>query len=114
MNCFLHAKIHKAIITEANVDYVGSITIDKDLLILTDIKPWEKVLVTNIINGNRLETYVIPGKKGEICMNGAAAHLMKPGDKIIIMAFTWTNELVNPKIILVDKDNNFVKNLTEK
>jgi aspartate 1-decarboxylase len=64
-------------------------------------------------NGNRLETYVTPGKKGEICMNGAAAHLMKPKDEIIIMAFSWTEKPISPKIILVDKNNNFLKNLTK-
>ena len=113
MKCFLHAKIHKAVVTEANVNYVGSITIDSHLLSLTGILPGEKVLVTNNTNGNRLETYVIPGKKGEICMNGAASYLAKPKDEIIIMAFTWADKPVNPKIILVDKNNNFLKNLTE-
>ena len=114
MKCFLHAKIHKAIVTEANKDYVGSITIDKELLSLTGISVWEKVLVTNNTNGSRLETYVIPGKKGEICMNGPAAYLMKPKDEIVIMAFSWTNKPIKPKIILIDKNNNFLKNLTEK
>jgi len=113
MKCFLHAKIHKATVTEANLNYVGSITIDKHLLELVGISSGEKVLVTNNTNGNRLETYVISGKDGEICMNGAAAHLMKTGNEIIIMAFKWTDKELKPKIILVDKKNKFIKYLTK-
>lgn len=109
MKCFLHAKIHKATITEANIDYVGSITIDARLLSLTGISPGEKVLVTNNTNGNRLETYVISWKDGEICMNGATTHLMKVWNEIIIMAFEWSDTPIDPKIILVDEKNKFVK-----
>ena len=109
MKTFLHAKIHKATITEANKDYIGSITIDKQLLKLTGILPNEKVLVTNNMNGNRLETYVIPGKKGEICMNGPASYLMNVGDEIVVMAFELSDKKPKTKIALVDKENKFIK-----
>ena len=97
--------------TEANLKYIGSITIDSLLLKKTGLYPGEKVLVTSVTSGARLETYVIAGKSGsgEICMNGAAAHLIKKGEIIIIMGFELTNKPVKPKIILVDKKNNFIK-----
>lgn len=114
MRELLRAKIHKATVTEAELDYIGSITIDQTLLEKTDLWSGEKVLVCDMTNGNRLETYIIPGErdKGQICMNGAAAHLIKPGDNIIIMAFTWSADPVTPKIILVDDANRFVRYLT--
>jgi len=98
-------------VTEANLKYIGSITIDSLLLKKTGLYPGEKVLVTSVTSGARLETYVIAGKSGsgEICMNGAAAHLIKKGEIIIIMGFELTNKPVKPKIILVDKKNNFIK-----
>lgn len=111
MKCFLHAKIHKAIVTKANINYIGSITIDKRLLKKVNILSGEKILVTSNTSGARLETYVIEGNPGEICMNGAAAHLIKVGDEIIIMAFEWSKKPIKSKIILVDKNNNFIKNL---
>ena len=85
----LKSKIHRVRVTEANLDYVGSITIDEDLMDAVGIVPGEKVQVVDNTNGARLETYTIPGKRGsgEICMNGAAAHLIHPGDTIIIMAY---------------------------
>ena len=84
---FLKSKIHRATVTEANLNYIGSITIDQDLLEASGICENEKVHVLNITNGNRLETYVIKGKKGsgEICINGAAAHLIEKGHLIIIV-----------------------------
>lgn len=97
--------------TKADINYIGSITIDKKLLKKVGIMSGEKVLVTSNTNGARLETYVIEGKTGEICMNGAAAHLIKVGEEIIIMAFEWSKKPIKPKIILVDKNNKFVKNL---
>ncbi|MDI6804700.1 MAG: aspartate 1-decarboxylase [Bacteroidota bacterium] len=111
MRIFLKSKIHNATVTEANLRYVGSITIDESLLIKADIKEYEKVLVVDKTNGNRLETYVIKGKKnsGHICMNGAAAHLIKKGHEIIIMTFQITNKPVKPIIVIVDKKNKFVK-----
>lgn len=111
MRIFLKSKIHNATVTEANLKYVGSITIDESLMIKADIKEFEKVLVVDNTNGNRLETYVIKGKKnsGHICMNGAAAHLIKKGHEIIIMTYQITNKPVKPTIVIVDKKNKFVK-----
>ncbi|MBP5290256.1 MAG: aspartate 1-decarboxylase [Paludibacteraceae bacterium] len=85
----LKSKIHRVRVTEANLDYVGSITIDEDLMDAAGIVAGEKVQVVDNTNGARLETYTIPGRRGsgEICMNGAAAHLMHPGDTVIIMAY---------------------------
>jgi len=85
----LKSKIHRVRVTEANLDYVGSITIDEDLMDAAGLVAGEKVQVVDNTNGARLETYTIPGKRGsgEICMNGAAAHLMRPGDIVIIMAY---------------------------
>ena len=85
----LKSKIHRATVTEANVEYEGSVTIDKDLLEAADILPYERVDIWDCTNGSRLSTYVIPGERGsgEICINGAAAHLVKPLDKVIISSF---------------------------
>jgi aspartate 1-decarboxylase len=109
----LRSKIHKANVTEANVNYVGSITIDEELMEKVGIWNDEKVLVASNTSGTRLETYVIAGKKGShiICMNGAAALLIKKGEEIIIMGFELTDKPIKPKIILVDKENNFLKYL---
>ncbi len=116
MREYLHSKIHKATITESNLHYVGSITIDEKLMKLADINEYEKVLVVDNSNGNRLETYVIKGKSGSgtIGMNGAAAHLMHKGDEIIIMSFQISDRPHKPINILVDKKNRFVKYLKEK
>jgi len=86
----LKSKIHRATVTEANVEYEGSVTIDKDLLERADIVPYEQVDIWNCTNGNRLTTYAIEGERGSgaICINGAAAHLMKPGDVVIIASWT--------------------------
>ena len=85
----LKSKIHRVVITEANLDYIGSITIDEDLMDAANIYAGERVQVVDNTNGARLETYVIPGKRGSgcICMNGAAAHLIRVGDIVIIMAY---------------------------
>ena len=113
MRWYLHAKIHKAIVTEADVSYVGSITIDEDLIELVDLHVNEKVLVTSNTSGARLETYVIKGERGsgEICMNGAAAHRIKAGEEIIIMGFELSDKPVTPKVILVDEKNKFLRTL---
>jgi aspartate 1-decarboxylase len=110
MRIFLKSKIHNATVTSANLKYVGSITIDPALMEKADISEYEKVLVVDNNNGNRLETYVIKGKKnsGKICMNGAAAHLIKKGDEIIIMTFQMSKKPIKPKIIIVDKKNKFI------
>ena len=84
---YLYAKLHMAKVTDAHINYDGSITIDKELLKLSGIREFEKVLIANVSNGNRFETYVIPGKKGEIILNGATARLGKTGDRIIIFSF---------------------------
>ena len=111
MRSVLRSKIHKATVTEANLEYIGSITIDSELIEKTGFWPGEKVLVVSNTSGNRLETYIIPGEKnsGVICMNGAAAHLIKKGEEIIIMGFEITNEKIEAKNILVDKENKFVR-----
>jgi aspartate 1-decarboxylase len=113
MRWILRSKIHKATVTEADVDYIGSITIDQDLIERAGFMPGEKVLVVSNTTGKRLETYVIVGKRdsGEICMNGAAALIIKRGEEIIIMGFELTSEPITPTIILVDKANKFLKRL---
>ncbi len=90
----LKSKIHRVTVTEADLDYIGSITIDEDLMESAGIMPNEKVVVADITNGQRLETYAIPGKRwsGCICVNGAAAHQIHVGDVIIIMAYAWMSE----------------------
>lgn len=111
MRFVLRSKIHKANVTEANLSYIGSITIDEDLIERVGFWPGEKVLVVSNTTGARLETYIISGKKnsGIICMNGAAAHLIKKGEEIIIMGFELTDKPIKSKNILVDKNNKFVK-----
>ncbi len=113
MRILARSKIHKATVTDADVNYVGSITIDEDLIEKAGLWPGEKVLVVSNTSGERLETYVIVGERGsgEITMNGAAAHLIKPGEEIIVIAFEITDTPVEPKFILVDEHNKFVKYL---
>ena len=113
MRTFLRSKIHKARVTAADVDYVGSITIDSALMERADIAPYEKVLVVDNTNGNRLETYAIPAEPGSgtIQMNGAAAHLVRAGDEIIVMTFQTTDRPAPPRQILVDAQNRFVRDL---
>ncbi len=103
------SKIHRAVVTKADLHYVGSIGIDSDLLELTDIIAGEKVSVWNVTNGNRIETYAIaePRGSGSIIINGAAAHLFAPGDVVIIVAFCLTDEPVVPRLIVVDGHNRF-------
>ncbi len=111
MRSVLHAKIHKATVTEADLSYIGSITIDQELAEKVGLWDGEKVMVVSNTSGNRLETYVIYGARnsGIICMNGAAAHLIKKGDEIIIMGFELTDKPIKATNILVDKQNKFVK-----
>jgi len=113
MRWVLRSKIHKVTVTEADLNYVGSITIDEDLIEKTDFWPGEKVLVASNTSGARLETHVIVGKRGSgiICMNGAAAHLIKKGEKVIIMGFELTDKPISPKSILVDENNKFLRYL---
>lgn len=111
MRWVLRSKIHKAKVTQADVNYVGSITIDEELMQKVGIWSGEKVFVVSNTSGARLETYAVAGKKGSgvICMNGAAALLIKKGEEIIIMGFELTDKPIKSTIILVDEKNNFVK-----
>jgi aspartate 1-decarboxylase len=116
----MKAKIHRATVTEANLNYVGSITIDQDLLELVDILPDEKVQIVNNNNGARFETYAIPGTRGSgvICLNGAAARLVQPGDQVIIINYgLMTDEEArshHPRVANMDKQNRVVKLLAEE
>ena len=113
MRQFLRAKIHRATVTEANLEYMGSVTIDVELMERVDIVPYEKVLIVDNTNGARLETYAIPGPAGSgtICINGAAAHLVHTGDQVILMAFGLGDHPVTPKQILVDEGNRYVRDI---
>lgn len=110
MRWTLRSKIHKAIVTEANLDYIGSITIDLDLMEKVGLWVGEKVLVVSNSSGSRLETYTIAGERGTgvVCMNGAAAHLIKAGEEVIIMGFELTDKPIQPLMILVGSKNSFV------
>lgn len=107
----LRAKIHRATVTGADLDYEGSVTIDRDLMELTDLVDHEAVHIWNVTNGERFETYAIPGEKGSgvVCINGAAAHKVSRGDLVIIAAFSWMEEKEarawQPKVIFVDEEN---------
>ena len=107
----LRAKIHRATVTQADIDYEGSVTIDRDLLDATDLLPNEAVCIWDVTNGNRLETYAVEGERGSgvICVNGAAAHLIRPGDLVIIAAYTWLDEAEarahKPRVVFVDEHN---------
>jgi aspartate 1-decarboxylase len=83
----MKSKIHRATVTDANLNYVGSISLDTDLMALADIREWEQVAVLDIDNGSRFETYAIPGEPGQVCLNGAAARLVQPGDKVIVITY---------------------------
>jgi len=111
MRWFLRSKIHKAVVTETNLDYEGSIGIDKALLEKVDILTGEKVLVVDNTNGARLETYVIEEgeNSGRVVIYGAASHLIKKGDEIIIMGFELADKSIKEKNILVDENNKFVR-----
>jgi aspartate 1-decarboxylase len=116
MRWVLRSKIHKATVTEADLAYVGSISIDMDLLERIGLWPGERVLVTSNSSGARLETYVIPApaQSGTIGINGAAAHLIKKGEEIIIMGFELCEKPITPSVILVDQQNRFVRYLSEE
>lgn len=116
MRWFLRSKIHNATVTEANVHYVGSITIDVALMEMVGLDVGEKVLVVSNTSGSRLETYTIAGERGSgaIEMNGAAAHLIRRGEQIIIMGFELTDAPIQPKIVLAGADNRTPKWLTEQ
>jgi aspartate 1-decarboxylase len=115
MRWVMRSKIHNATVTEANLAYVGSITIDEDLLDQVGLWPGEKVLVVSNTSGARLETYIIAGERGSgaMCMNGAAAHLIRKGEQIIVMGFELTDRPIAARTILVDQHNRFVRDLSE-
>jgi aspartate 1-decarboxylase len=110
----LKSKIHRAIVTEAQIHYTGSITIDKALMDHAKLEPFEKVMVVSLDSGERLETYVIEGKRGnkEICLNGAAARKILKGDRIIIMSFAIMDEKeaknYKPVIVYLDEENKII------
>ncbi len=116
----MKSKLHRATVTEANLQYVGSVTIDEALLEAVDILPNEKVQIVNNNNGARLETYVIPGPRdsGVICLNGAAARLVQPGDIVIIIAYAlMSHDEANnykPKVAIMDEHNRIKEMLGEE
>ncbi len=112
----MKSKIHRATVTDANLNYVGSITLDTRLMELADIREWEQVAVLDIDNGVRFETYAIPGGPGEICLNGAAARLVHRGDKVIVITYAdydeaELGEAYQPAIVHVDDKNEVVTDL---
>ncbi len=115
LGTYLKSKIHRAVVTQAALDYVGSITIDEDLMKACGLLEYEKVQIADVDNGNRLETYVIAGEAGSgiICLNGAAARLCSEGDKVIIMSYAqMTPEELEenpPKVVFVDENNKIVR-----
>ncbi|MFA6110813.1 MAG: aspartate 1-decarboxylase [Candidatus Latescibacterota bacterium] len=113
MRWVLRSKLHNATVTEANLDYVGSITVDEDLVEAVGLWLGEKVLVVSNTTGARLETYVIAGERGSgtICMNGAAAHRIKAGEQVIIMGFELVDAPLIPRIALVDGHNRIERML---
>ncbi len=113
----LKGKIHRAVVKQAELDYVGSVTIDEELMELADIREYEQVQIVNINNGSRFETYTIAGERGSglICLNGAAARMAQVGDRIIIMSYALMSdeeiEDRSPRVVFVD-ENNRVKRVT--
>tara|TARA_B110000037_G_C17054399_1_gene479139 strand:- start:509 stop:904 length:396 start_codon:yes stop_codon:yes gene_type:complete len=113
----LKSKIHRATVTDANLEYEGSISIDPKLCAAADLVEFEKVDVYNCTNGNRLHTYVIWGTDGEICLNGAAAHLASTGDLVIIASYVDVEEkdvdAFHPKLVMVNPADNSIKEVKE-
>lgn len=113
LRLLLKSKIHRAIVTDSKRDYVGSLTIDLDLMEKADIWVGEQILVLDYSNGSRVETYAIAGDRGSrsICVNGPATHLIKKGDEVTIMAFALTSKRIRPRIVLVNRENRFERYL---
>lgn len=115
----LKSKIHRATVTEADLDYEGSLTIDRELMDAADLVDFERIEIYNVTNGNRLATYAIPGEpgRGTICANGAAAHLVRPGDVIIIASYAEFDEREvpahQPRVVVVDARNRPTAALVE-
>ena len=116
----LSGKIHRATVTQADLNYVGSVSIDEDLLDASGISEWEKVAILDVTNGARLETYAIKAPRGsrEICINGAAAHLIKPGDVVIILSYVEIEEefieMHVPRIVLVNSENRILETVSSE
>jgi len=114
LRTLMKSKLHRAVVTDANIDYMGSITLDPDLMAAADLLPHERVQVVDVDNGNRLETYVIAGTPGarEVCLNGAAARLVARGDRVIVISYaTYTEEEARahvPLVVLCGEDNRSV------
>ena len=111
LRCFLKSKLHRMVVTQSELDYVGSITIDRNLMDMTGLLLHEKVLVADIDTGNRFETYVLEGERGSgtICINGAAARLCDVGDRVIILQFAWLDIAAQPvpaPVVVVADDSN--------
>jgi aspartate 1-decarboxylase len=117
---FLLGKIHRATVTRADLDYVGSITIDRDLMEAAGFLENEKIDIYDVTNGSRLSTYVIPGERGggEIGINGAAAHLVRPGDLVILASYGWMSEeeaaARKPSVVFVDAKNRITRTTHEE
>ena len=115
----LYSKIHRATVTDANLEYVGSITIDEELMEAAKLRVGQKVDIVNINNGERFSTYVIKGEKGkrDICLNGAAARKVHKGDKIIIIAYANMSEAeadtFKPSIVIVDDNNDIIEKISQ-
>jgi len=115
MRIMMKSKIHRATVTQADLDYVGSVTLDAALMEAADLLEGEQVAIVDITNGARIETYVIPGERGTgvIGINGAAAHLVHPGDLVIIMSYAVLSDAearaLRPKVVHVDEQNRIVK-----
>ena len=113
---FLFSKIHRATVTDANLNYVGSITVDEELMKAAKIREWQKVDILDINNGERFQTYVIKGEPGSgcICLNGAAARKVQPGDKVIIISYAYFTpediENHTPTVVMVDEKNKIIQN----
>ncbi|CAA6821584.1 MAG: Aspartate 1-decarboxylase (EC [uncultured Sulfurovum sp.] len=111
----LYSKLHRATVTEANLHYVGSITIDQDLIDAANMRVGQKIDIVNINNGERFSTYIIPGERGkkEMCLNGAAARKVHVGDKIIVIAYASMTEeeadAFEPKIVILEDDNSIAQ-----
>jgi len=112
---FLFSKIHRATVTDANLNYVGSITVDETLMKAAKIREWQKVDILDVNNGERFQTYVIKGEanSGCICLNGAAARKVQPGDKVIIISYAYLEnseiDSHTPTVIIVDDNNKIIK-----
>ena len=113
MRWVLRSKIHRAVVTETRLDYEGSITIDEDLVDRCGMWVGEKVTVADVNNGNRFETYILPGKRGSgiIAVNGAAAHMVSLNDRVIIMGYELVDQPIRAKVLLVDEENKVSREL---